>query len=250
MNLYFILHLHFLYLILFVNGLHLNNYQIKSISNLIQHPNLSQRERKVIHFVLYNAYEKWAIKKAVDFKLLHKYKCENVNMDELVLASKIGLFKSIQKYNGKYNFINYSSFYVRSELLKVLTDVYSLSILPKKYRTKSKTKINGLNDKTHLLRVKLFGVYKQWQLDEIIAKDEDILHKIHTKYDFFTKMNEILHDEVVDADVDVNSNSYAFVKRIIYLKFYLRQNNTKRIAELMGCSDETIRKKIQKYPFL
>ena len=88
---------------------HLNSYQMNLINKLVQNPILSNKERETVNNILYKAYEKWAIKQAINFKLLHKYKCDNIKTEELIFYSKIGLFKSIQKYNGKYNFINYSS---------------------------------------------------------------------------------------------------------------------------------------------
>jgi DNA-directed RNA polymerase sigma subunit (sigma70/sigma32) len=108
----------------FVKSLHLNNYQINLINNLIQNPLLQTKEREKINIILYKAYEKWAIKKAVDFKTFHKYNCRNIKTEELILASKMGLFKSIKKYNGKFNLINYASLYVKSELLNILTERY------------------------------------------------------------------------------------------------------------------------------
>jgi hypothetical protein len=146
-----------LYILLFINlvkSLYLNNYQIKLIKNLIQNPLLQNKDRAKINLILYKAYEKWAIKKAIDFKTLHRYKCNNIKTEELVLSSKIGLFKSIKKYNGKFNLINYSSIYVNSELLKVLTETYSLSILPKSFRKKNKENISNeeLNKYKNLLK--------------------------------------------------------------------------------------------------
>ena len=85
-----------LVLINLVKSLHLNNYQINLINNLIQNPLLQNREREKLNLILYKAYEKWAIKKAIDFKTLHKYKCRNIKKEELILSSKMGLFKSIK----------------------------------------------------------------------------------------------------------------------------------------------------------
>jgi len=223
-----------------LNSLHLNNYQITLINNLIQNPLLQNKQRETINLVLYNAYEKWAIKKALDFKKLHKYKCNNIKTEELVFSSKIGLFKAIKKYNGQNNLINYSSIYVNWELLKVLTDKYSLSILPKNYRRKNKTKFS----KEELYKYKLllntkFGCYYEfWQLDSIfVNNNEDVSDRIIKKYDDINKLNLLV------------SNLSPFSKRILFLK-YNNDNNTnfsnKKISELMCCSEETIRKELIK----
>ena len=86
-------------IIFVIESLHLTNTQIVMINNLIQNPDLKSQEREKINYILYKAYEKFAIKKALDFKILHKFKCTDIKKDELILVSKIGLFKSIKKYN-------------------------------------------------------------------------------------------------------------------------------------------------------
>jgi hypothetical protein len=81
-------------ILLFINlvkSLHLNNYKINLIINLIQNPLLRNNDREKINIILYKAYEKWAIKKAVDFKIFHKYKCSNIKTEELILSSKMGV---------------------------------------------------------------------------------------------------------------------------------------------------------------
>jgi DNA-directed RNA polymerase sigma subunit (sigma70/sigma32) len=216
---------------------HLNNYQIKTINNLIKNPETKLNEREIINKILYKSYEKWAVKKAIDFKKIHKFKCKNINNEELFLSSKIGLFKSIQKYNGKYNFINYSIFYINSELLKLLTDKYSLCNIPKKERMKNKVNVPQIDlfKYNNLLNIKLSHDYDVKHLELIFKKEDDILGKIHKKYVEKEKMNILLN------------NITLFEKRIIYLKYNLYSNkviSNKKIAELMCCSEETIRNKL------
>lgn len=223
-----------LLLIQFVNSFHLNNYQIRTINNLIQNPEIKIKEREIINTILYKSYEKWAIKKAIDFKKLHNYKCRNINNEELFLSSKIGLFKSIKKYNGKYNFINYSIIYINSELLKLLTDKYSSCNIPKKERMKNKSNISKIDliKYKNLLNIKLSCEYEANHLDLIFKKKDDILGKIHEKYLETEKMDTLLN------------NITPFEKRIIYLKYNLYANkiiSNKKLAELMCCSEETIR---------
>jgi hypothetical protein len=170
-------------------SLHLNGYQIKMINNLLKNPDLRSLDREKINSVLYIAYEKFAIKKALEFKSVHKYKCTNMQKEEIILSSKIGLFKAIQKYNGKYDFINYATIYINSELFRLLTDKYSLSSLPKSYRSASASRRKkdttakkdatadnkglGILDKyNHLLDVKLSILYEPWQLDSIFVSNE------------------------------------------------------------------------------
>lgn len=221
-------------IIFVIESLHLTNTQIIMINNLIQNPHLKSQEREKINYILYRAYEKYAIKKALDFKILHKFKCTDIKKDELILVSKIGLFKSIKKYNGKHDILHYSSIYINSELLKLLTEKYSLSILPKKFRIKSKKSLlkTDLIKYKKLLNINLSVLYEPWQLDLLFKNNEDILNKLHDKYEEMDKLY-FLYKELSP-----------FTKRILYLKYYNYENkilSNKYISNLMCCSEETIR---------
>ena len=220
-----------------VNALYLNNYQIKTITNLIQNPKLQPFEREKINKILYNAYINWSIKKAIDFKTLHKYKCKNIKIDELIFSSKIGLFKSIQKYNGKYNFINYSNIYINSELLKLLSEKHSLSILLKSIRRKNKSKMSKdeLIRYKYLLNVNLFVLYEPYKLEFLIEKNKEDTINLFFKNEEREKLIEIINQQPI------------FIKRILYLKYFLKPKqklSNKLISELMCCSEETIRKSL------
>ena len=224
--------LFFLITIVTTSSLHLNSYQVGLINKLIQTPNLKHQERNTINSLLYKSYEKLAIKTAIEFKIKHKYKCANIKTEELILSSKIGLFKAVKKYNGKSDFAEYSNIYMKSELLKLLTDTYALSSLPKRIRRESRIEDSQIDMQKykHLLRVNLSIMYEPWQIDEIfVGKEEPIIDRIHKKY------------SISDA---MNSHS-PFRKRILYLKYFLHENrvlSNKHVAELMCCSEETVRK--------
>jgi len=221
-------------IIFIIESLHLTNNQIVMINNLIQNPGLKSQEREKINLILYKAYEKMAVKKALDFKMLHKFKCNNIKKDELILVSKIGLFKSIKKYNGKHDITYYSSIYINSELLRLLTEKYSLSILPKKYRSKSKTTLSKteLIKYKKLLNINLSVLYESWQIDLIFKNDNDVLIKLNEKYEELEKLR-FLYNEISP-----------FTKRILYLKYNFYEDKiptNKHVAILMCCSEETIR---------
>jgi hypothetical protein len=230
------------YFILFnlflVNSLHLTGNQIYQIVKLIKNKNLNTEQREKINYILYKSYEKWAIKKAIDFKQLHKFKCRNINTQELVLYSKFGLFKSIKKYNGNTSFLFYSEFYVKKELLNVLTDHFSLSIIPKSIRTKSKQNFSyeTLSEYKNKLEPMLINYANNVAIDKNHnSNNEHILDKIHN-YSLYMKMWERINK--LDP----------FSKRIIYLKYdreFKKIRSNKIIAELMCCSEEHIRKNLQ-----
>ena len=56
-----------------INCLHLTSKQIIHIVKLIKKTNLDTEQREKINYILFKSYEKWAIKKALDFKQLHKF---------------------------------------------------------------------------------------------------------------------------------------------------------------------------------
>jgi RNA polymerase sigma factor (sigma-70 family) len=189
--------------------------------------------------ILYKYFEKWAIKKAYEFKKFHKYKCSNIFIEDLIIASKIGLLKSVRKYNGKSSFTNYANIYIKSELLKILTCHFSLSPLPKSYRIKSKKNMsnNDIIIYKNLLNTKLIHNDNTWQLEKIYYNNnynDNILMKINNKF----KLEEILNI--------VNSTT-PFLKKIFYLKYdidFKTIRSNKHIADLMCCSEECIRQNL------
>jgi hypothetical protein len=197
---------------------------------------MTPQHRTTLNTVLYNAYEKWAVSRAVQFQSLHKNKCRNIDIAELVFASKIGLFKSIQKYNGKYDLRNYSHMYIQSELLSVVSDTYSSSILPKSIRRKKKTDFdkNDSQQYNHLLQVQPFSMYEPWKIELMGALREDIAGKYET--------TENIHDYLDTQPL--------FIKRLflLYMNHFSKTNrepSRKYLAEMMCCSEETIRQKLQ-----
>lgn len=214
--------------------IHLDNVQLKTIHKLIQSPTIQPTQRVILNNVLYNAYEKMAVKKAVNFKRMHTHKCANIKIEELVCSSKMGLFKAIQKYNGKYSFTCFSTIYINSELYNVVTDKYALSILPKRIRCKTKshfTPNENLKYKS-MLDVKLTVLYESWQTEQLFQSAEDVMATTIAKYGN------------VDALYQEMDRLPAFTKRIVYLRYIMyphQKVSYKHMAQLMCCSEEKIR---------
>ena len=216
-----------------VNCLHLTSIQMYQIVNLIRKPSLNSDQREKINHILYKSYEKWAIKKATDFKKSNIFTCKNIHTDELVLCSKIGLFKSIKKYNGNSSFTHFSNFYVKSELFKLVTSHYSFSNIPKSIRIKSKQNYSGDN----LL------VYKE-NLEPMLTSDFENIPNLNEET-ILDKMG--IYGLNLEIWEKIN-NLDAFSKRIMYLKYdneFNKIRSNKIIGELMCCSEENIRKNLQ-----
>jgi hypothetical protein len=221
-------------------SLHLSSIQITAISKLIQHPKMTTYHRTHLNTILYRAYEKWAVSKAVAFGSFHKQKCTNIATEELVFASKIGLFKAIQNYNGKSDLSIYSNIYVQSELLRLVTDTYSMSILPKSIRRQKKT---GMDIDTqlykHLLTVRPFSMYEPWKIELMGALRDKYVDNVVDTYETTETIREYLDKQPL------------FVKRmfLLYMNYWSGTNrppSQKYLAEMMCCSEETVRQNVQR----
>lgn len=218
---------------------HLNNYQINLINSLIKSNKLSHIQRNKINNIIYISYEKWAIKKAVEFKKFHKYKCQDISTSELILSSKIGLFKSIKKYNGNYSFINFSEFYVKGELLRTLTNSFSFSSVDKKIRIQSKknTSHEELINYKKYLKPHMISYDKNWKFDKLIKiKNQDAILNDFLEREDGTQKCVSMWNKIDDLN--------PFCKKIFYLKYdreFNKIRSNKNISILMCCSTENIR---------
>lgn len=212
---------------------HLSFENYKTITNLMRRNDLSLDQRNKINKIMYISFEKWAVKRAYNFKYKHRYKSARVPVDELVLHGKVGLFRSIKNYNGRSNFTHYSSFYVDNELRKAITDSYSLSILPKRERMKSKRNLTRVEKEEYK---KLLEVDTRSEIGHWYGKPEPN-HICNDLEDY-----RVIWEKINKMD--------PITKRIVYLKydyeFQIIQSN-KVISELMCCSTETIRANLNKF---
>jgi len=217
----------------------LNKQIFKILNRILENP-LCNRDKS--EKILYKYFEKWAISKAYEFKKLHKYKCSNILIDDLIIGSKFGLLKSVRKYNGKSLFTNYANIYIKSELLKILTSYFAASPIPKSYRIKSKK--NMSNDD--------IIIYKKLINTKIISGDYTLqLEKIcyNNKYNDNSVVNinnKFKLEEIINK---LNLSLTPFLKRIFYLKYnidFKTIRSNKDIAKLMCCSEEYIRKSLIK----
>jgi RNA polymerase sigma factor (sigma-70 family) len=212
--------------------LHLTKEQFYLVNNLIK-KRLTINQRETINKILYLSFEKLSIKKAIEFKKYHYHKCKDINIEDLIVSSKIGLFKSIKKYNGNSNFIYFSELYIQSELLQTLTNHFSLSIIPKKIRIKNKSNYSEFELKNYnkLLQTRLVGYSNYWQFDKLKLNKENTLDKL----ELFESYNEYWK---------IINSLKPFFKNILHLKYDFEFNKirtNKKISELLCCSEENVR---------
>lgn len=215
-----------------VLGLYLSPMNHRIVDKLIQTDKISLNTRNKLNKILYLSYEKWAIKKAIEFKKKHYYKCTRIPSDELISYAKFGLYRSILKYNGKHLFINYSNIYIQGELNKALTDSYSLSILPKRIRITSKKNLTEIEKEDYK---RLLNVETRSKTDYLYDNKQE------TPLDVYNKCEK--YDEIWNKINELDP----FIKRCIYLKYdydFKKIRSNKHVAELMCCSEEYVRRKI------
>ena len=210
-----------------IKTLHLSPKQMYSARGLLMNPTITSVQRESVQKLLYSAHEKWAIKKAVEFKQLHRYKCRDISTSELVLSSKIGLLKSSRNYDGRAAFNRYAEMYVKSELLRTLSMRLSITnCISVKDRMKS-------NKQTNITRV------------------------VETLNSMITIKSTNPTPLANSAENEFYRNAWAYVdtldvftKRVVWTKYnyeFKVQNSNKQIAELMCCSEETVRKAITRF---
>ena len=180
-----------------------------------------------------------ALKKSLEFKKLHVYKCKSIPQEELNLYSFVGLCKAIQNYTPinyyDMKFSNYASIYIMSELYHGITELQPITNMKKRERKMSlKQKIkNKINVVTN--RNTYFVGSNEFMFDKIMHKKK--INKI-SENDYIELWNKIKSLEISD-----------FTKKVLQLKFSFEFNKirtNKEISELLCCSEETVRKNILK----
>ena len=228
----------------------LSNYLTKnqwtSIKKIIQYTNTNinininintninkQKEiREKINNILFFHYNNWASYHAYEFKQKHPYKCIHIPLNELIIYSSIGLYKSIQNYKGTSEFTQYALHYINGELYRAITELHPITTIPKKVRRKQKKnqKIQN-NEKCKTILMK----DSNWLLNGISTSRFNNEHIcFHNYYDYLEVWNKV-------------NTLEPFTKKIIHYKFdfyFNKMKSNKDISSLLDVSEETIRKRL------
>lgn len=218
----------------------------RPMQTIIQNDEKNTVLRKKINYLLYQSFEPWAIHQAYEFKKYHKYKSRNIKIDDFILSSKLGLYKSIKNYNGKTNFPNYSKMHIQGQLYHCLTKFYTLTSVPENERKKSKRNLSVEEKKRYKKKLEssLISYEDYWKFDKIYNNQRNENEQdtnIHSQI-----MNREKHNEIWEK---INKVLDPFTKKIFYYKYnydfkIIRSN--REIAELMAYSEEYIRQKLEK----
>lgn len=225
-----------------IETLHLTPKQMYSARGILMNPTITQTQRESIQKLLYTAHEKWAIKKAVEFKKFHHYKCRDISTNELVLSSKFGLLKSSRIYKGWSPFTKFSEIYVKSELLRTMTRRLSVTSCIS-MRDRMRNEVPVRNEVP--MRNEVHNAVRNKNIQRPISS---IKHNL--KSDTPTPIENSAENNFYQNAWEYVDTLDAFTKRITWLKYdpeFKVKNSNKQIAELMCCSEETVRKAIIRF---
>jgi RNA polymerase sigma factor (sigma-70 family) len=220
--------------VIFVKSLNLTSQQWKLIKIIINHSKTPDIIKNKISNIIYNKYETWAIHQAYEFKRFHRYKCRNINIQDLILYSLEGLKMASHKYNGKIFFHLYANIYIKGSLYNGLTDLQPITNIPRSIRKNKTNEMKTVNNFYYkkLLNTQFVGYNEYWMFEkkQILGDNKD-------------------ESNLIEFWNNVNNNLDAYSKRVFHLKYnyyFEKINSNKKIAELMACSEENIRMNLKK----
>jgi RNA polymerase sigma factor (sigma-70 family) len=108
--------------------------QWRLIEQTLQTPNLSLPLRREVDNILFQHHLPLAYRMFHDFVSMHQYKSRMVPHKDLKMASVMGLYHAIRKYDGKSNFNKFACIYISGSLYNTLTKQYPISKDTPKHR--------------------------------------------------------------------------------------------------------------------
>jgi hypothetical protein len=217
---------------------YLNINEWKFLNKHITNPTTSIFIRNKIDHIIYYYYDDWSYYKALKFKNFHNNKCKHIPINELYLYSNTGLIKAIKKYNGKNNFKKYAEMYINGELYKGLTELYPISNISKKERSK-KQNISDIDSVNRQKNTKTIIVgYDDWLYDKLNVKNNYYIYKNYWDYNF----------ENYEEFWEKTNLLSPFERYLIYSKFdyfFKSKISNLNLANKFDYSEEYIRIKIK-----
>jgi len=237
--------IHFIifFVFVFININYVLSYNIKNnltiqqwrkIRDIMMHPSCTPTMRTKLNVVLFNRYEEWGCYHATLFKKKHKFLCKEIKICELQLFALNGLNKAIIKYNPDYIFHNFALIYIYSCLYEAVSKQQTMNIIPIYIR----------KDKKHPWRLKNKKIYLN-MIDPIFIGDDNFKLQSGVNennnpskiFEYNNSINELWN--LIQKELDFTSFT---VFKYKYNTEFEKVMSNKKIAYLMGCSEETIRK--------
>tara|TARA_Y100000992_G_C21273187_1_gene498194 strand:- start:2840 stop:3595 length:756 start_codon:yes stop_codon:yes gene_type:complete len=202
------------------------SYKIKKNDNY----NITIAKRKT-QKILFEHSKPFAYKKYDTFvnnsKVAKRFYYSKKNI--LLTYGYMGLWKAILNYSGYGNFYDYASIYIDGELKKGMTDIFSSSILPHRFRVNKKFMTNN----TDIYR-------KSFVLPLSFSDTTQNKHKMQTKKYSFYEFYELY--KLINNNLTPTEKLYFNYKYDIFSGRKIRSN--KHVGELMCVSEEKARSEL------
>ena len=214
---------------------YLTNNQWSHIKYILKHPQRTNYMVETIHQVLYQHYRYKAYSIAYDFKVKYSVLCSHISTIELNQYASKGLLLAIKNYNPKYPFSNHMSLYVNSQLYVGLSKLQPLTTIPIHLRlSKQWKKENNL-------------LYKRLTNTKLVGNDNylyDIIQPIKMKPNHLENISNYQMLTEIWCIINCLDIEYQQIMKYKYDFHLQKQRSNEHVAQLMCCSDETIRKKL------
>lgn len=229
-----------LILLFFIPSMYAINYltsnQWSLIKHILKHPQRTDYMVDTIHQVLYQHYRYKAYDLAYEFKMKYSILCNHIPTTEIKQYAAKGLMMAIKTYDPTYPFSSHMLLYVNCQLHSGLSDLHPLTILPKNLRLSKVWRNDNMSLYKRLTNTKLVG-------DDYFLCDS-IQYKKYPETNHLENISK--YKMLTEIWCIINSLDVEHQKIMKYkYNFHLQKiRNNGRVAELMCCSEETIRKKL------
>jgi hypothetical protein len=223
------------------NNKNLTPGQWGSICRIMTHPGTSDTTRMKTRKIIYTKYEDWAIHQSRKFLQSKPWLRQYIHPDELAIYSVQGLIHAVDKYDFSRGtdehqgtpFFVYATKWIKGEMLRGVSELYPMTVIPSAWR-----KRRMHYRKSHA--VKFYGD-NEYMLDKFTDTSMNFATNPFRESDDYHEAWETLESIFGDDP---------FMKRTFRMKYSPRFESVRtnaEVAELMGCSEEHIRKKWNQY---
>jgi RNA polymerase sigma factor (sigma-70 family) len=207
------------------------------IQNIIQNKDISPEIKNKTKEIIATHYTPWALSqynKFVNRNRSYLYK-KHIPLNDLRQYAIVGILKALEKYNGSVDFTIYAEKYVLGTLHQGVTDLIPLRPISHSLR------MNG-KDAPSIT----FAHENTWMFDKLYKSksryDTNIILRSEEKY--ISRKNEIERINAIVKQFTPYEQQLFYYR---YSKDTLHEIRTvTNVAELMCCSTETYRKKMNK----
>jgi len=192
--------------------------------------------RNKINHVLFKHYSKWAVGQAYLFKKKYSRGTYNINPQDLSFYTLNGLWCSIQEYNCSYPFQQYLKIKLHYNLLHGYTKMQPITLVPERIRRRKNEKKKRDPFYNNRLQPILYGTD-----DFLIDNNQEKMN-----VPFETAMDKLFYIDVWKVLYHTQDSSSFSLLQMKYDFYFNKINSNKKIANILGRSEESVRVKFSK----